>query len=613
MRLRVFRCVETKLEFRGLRLGVNSSVTLSRSLKSSPVCSLDLYGNFLRDVGTMAILQLVRGNPAITRLNLGCNDIGIDGALAIANELRTNDTLRVLELGALDSHWADNQFDSVGALAIAKALLRNESLFFLGLNNTLLFRSANRDAAELFGRMLSENIGLTHLKIGSNQLGNLGGMSFLDMAKQSSSLYALDLSSSLFGPEMGASLADFIMAVPTLTILYLQHNELSFFAVEHISEALRVSNLVVMDLENVDMSDRGAQALATALQDNIHLTSLNLCDNGLTSQSCTSLARMLKYNATLASIKLSKNPLRDEGAVLLAAALSVNDALFRIDMHSCKIGDAGFLSLCQHCGKSLTLKQLGLRDNFISSESGKAGFEAIQENHSLTRMDLRGNRIELTIVNNIKKILQRNGAESKQVEPNRLRDELYRLQHEQAKLKDAENALQAVLEKQQKSGIILSSFEAELAAIKTEEESKIRRLLEKIQEEKLKSDILAADVEKKQREFEEMTAEYDERFAELESGIAVESKTRADVEEEIAKVESETERLRSTREERVQSLKDDIKKTHAEKILLTKQSVELRQELERLRLSHNLKPSTGSPMVSPMSVKSPKKTVSRKP
>ncbi|HBC71321.1 MAG TPA: hypothetical protein DCZ38_00870, partial [Coxiellaceae bacterium] len=67
-------------------------------------------------------------NPTVTTLNLFSNDIGPEGAKALAGVLKENKTLTTLNLGS-------NNIDSEGAKALAGVLKVNTTLTTLDLEN----------------------------------------------------------------------------------------------------------------------------------------------------------------------------------------------------------------------------------------------------------------------------------------------------------------------------------------------------------------------------------------------------------------------------------------------------------------------------------------------
>ncbi|GIQ86727.1 hypothetical protein KIPB_008632, partial [Kipferlia bialata] len=126
------------MRLRSSRLGVNAAIALAKRLDGVPIAKLDLYDNLIRDVGCMAVLKLCQTTPHISHLNLGANDIGSEGALAIAEEMSRNRTICSLELGSIAKSFHSNYLDSISTAALASALVDNGVLKYLGLRGNVI-------------------------------------------------------------------------------------------------------------------------------------------------------------------------------------------------------------------------------------------------------------------------------------------------------------------------------------------------------------------------------------------------------------------------------------------------------------------------------------------
>jgi hypothetical protein len=97
-------CSRTTFKFVNGGAGVHSTACLVKWLTRPgvdvTVNRVNLHGNLIRDLGAKAVLKLLEAVPSITSLNIGCNDISHDGAIAIAHELKSNMTLRTLIVGS---------------------------------------------------------------------------------------------------------------------------------------------------------------------------------------------------------------------------------------------------------------------------------------------------------------------------------------------------------------------------------------------------------------------------------------------------------------------------------------------------------------------------------
>jgi hypothetical protein len=89
----------------------------------------------------------------------------------------------------------------------------------------------------------------------------------------------------------------------------------------------------------------GVTALASGLQTNTTLTSLNLEFNGIGTAGATALATALQTNTTLTSLDLGGNDIGDAGATALATALQTNTTLTELILYGNNICDAAEAAL----------------------------------------------------------------------------------------------------------------------------------------------------------------------------------------------------------------------------------------------------------------------------
>ena len=87
-----------------------------------------------------------------------------------------------------------------------------------------------------------------------------------------------------------------------------------------------------VDLVNNNISEEGAQALATALMTNTTVTSVDLGINIIDAEGAQALATALMTNTTVTHVDLVNNSIGAEGAQALVTALSTNMTLRKLTM-----------------------------------------------------------------------------------------------------------------------------------------------------------------------------------------------------------------------------------------------------------------------------------------
>jgi Ran GTPase-activating protein (RanGAP) involved in mRNA processing and transport len=107
------------------------------------------------------------------------------------------------------------------------------------------------------------------------------------------------------------------------------------------------ASLTFFDLDNDDIDDVGATALARALQVNKSLTVVSLNGNKIGDKGAAELAKVLRVKTPLQELYLHGNKIGDVGATTLAKALQFNNCLAVIDLQDNNIGDEGTMRLLE--------------------------------------------------------------------------------------------------------------------------------------------------------------------------------------------------------------------------------------------------------------------------
>ncbi|CAF1508664.1 unnamed protein product [Didymodactylos carnosus] len=128
-------------------------------LRSNDTTSLNIGGNNISDAGAKAIAEALKTNQTLTALGINSNNISAEGAKAIAEALKTNKTLTVLGINS-------NNISAEGAKAIAEALKTNKTLTALDINSNNISDAGAKAIAEA----LKTNQTLTKLLLFPDQV-----------------------------------------------------------------------------------------------------------------------------------------------------------------------------------------------------------------------------------------------------------------------------------------------------------------------------------------------------------------------------------------------------------------------------------------------------------
>ena len=149
----------------------NASLSLQGMLFSCPqLKNICLSNNELGDLGVAA---LARGlsNPrcGVKEMDLCCNNIGVNGSVALAQMLKINKTLTTLNLSF-------NEIGDDGASALAASLVRNRTLQGLNLKRC----GITNQGAQRIAQHLEKMHGLKELILASNKITTQGYVALLD-------------------------------------------------------------------------------------------------------------------------------------------------------------------------------------------------------------------------------------------------------------------------------------------------------------------------------------------------------------------------------------------------------------------------------------------------
>lgn len=147
----------------------------------------------LSDEGLAATAKFVRDNPFVKHLDLRGNDIQARGVTSLANGMKTNRSLRSVNL-----KWNSIGKDNSGVAALCEVLKGNLTIKLVDLRNNHIDSEGARHIAE----MLKTNSTITHLDLSWNDLRGEGGVALLDGLKRNQSLVDFQLSGSKAGEEV---------------------------------------------------------------------------------------------------------------------------------------------------------------------------------------------------------------------------------------------------------------------------------------------------------------------------------------------------------------------------------------------------------------------------
>ncbi|XP_059817167.1 NACHT, LRR and PYD domains-containing protein 3-like [Hypanus sabinus] len=234
------------------------------------------------------------------------------------------------------------------------------------------------------------------LRLGMNDLGD-SGMKLVSAALRYpeckiQKLWLIDVGLTDSGAE---DLPSALSTNPSLTELDLSNNKLGDSGVKLVSAALRNPECKIQKLElrDVGLTDSGAEDLVSALSTNPSLTELDLSNNKLGDSGVKLVSAALRNpECKIQKLGLRNVDLTDSGAEDLASALSTNPSLTELYLSNNKLGDSGVkLVSAALRNPECKIQKLGLRGVGLTDSGAEDLVSALSTNPSLTVLYLGSN------------------------------------------------------------------------------------------------------------------------------------------------------------------------------------------------------------------------------
>ena len=421
----VFQALAEHLQLKVIDLS-NNSITgeVAKDLaiiitNNSNLEELCLSDNDLKSSASV-ILQALKNNSQLKKLNLNSNSMSGKVAEDLANVIRSNSGLEQLYL-------SDNNLKS-SAIVILQALKDNSQLKFLNLNSNNMTGKVAEDLANV----IRNNSGLEQLCLSDNNLKS-SAIVILQALKDNSQLKILNLNNNNMSEKVAEDLANVIRNNSGLEQLYLSDNGLKSSA-SIILQALRDnSQLKSLNLNNNNMSGKVVEDLADVIRNNsvleqlclsdndfklsaivilkalknvYKLKILNLNNNNMTTKIVQHLANVIKNNACLKQLFLSNNDLKTSAIVILRV-LKDNSQLKILDLSKNKMTGQVSEDLANVIETKLGLEQLYLSHNDLKA-SAIVILQALKGNRHLEILDLNNNNMTEQVLKDLTNVIKNN-------------------------------------------------------------------------------------------------------------------------------------------------------------------------------------------------------------
>jgi Ran GTPase-activating protein (RanGAP) involved in mRNA processing and transport len=373
-------------------LRVNGGLT-SLDLSYNMLCGVTTFGHGTYTAeGITSIAEALRVNGGLTKLSLAKNKLGEEGTKFLCDALVGNNTLKELDLSG-DSSFrgtSSNIGGTAGAKRVANLLLVNGGLTRVDVrHNNIAGDGAAQLAAAVLGNFKIEMFNEIPIK-----------------EMRADSFTKLDLKEKGVGVEGGMAVAGLMPVMGGLTKMSLAGNQLEEEGTKAICEALE-QNKTLKELDirgnrhgNIGES-AGAKHVAKMLGVNGGLTALDLSSNDLKDEGVSAVCEAIQSNkeTKLTSLNFKNIGIGPVGANAVAAMVAVTGGLTRMSLARNKLGEEGTKAICEALEQNKTLTELDLSGTIGSNIGGAAGAKHVADmlrvNGALTVANLLGNHLDL--------------------------------------------------------------------------------------------------------------------------------------------------------------------------------------------------------------------------
>ena len=208
----------------------------------------------------------------------------------------------------------------------------------------------------------------------------------------------LGLQNNNISDEAANALAAAIKSNNSLEKLWLSGNHLGssiIIVIDALKEISTLKELAVND--NKNRSEKLFLPLVSVITQNKLIEKLRLSDNNLNDHAAIQIARSLYKSSKLKCVNLQNNNITEKAAKALASVISHNPRLQELCLGNNQL-NLGVMKIATALQNISSLKFLGLQNNNISDEAANTLAAAIKSNNSLEKLWLSGNHLGSSMV-----------------------------------------------------------------------------------------------------------------------------------------------------------------------------------------------------------------------
>lgn len=400
-----------ELDLTNVQGSYNVFSRVSRFIRQySKIYSLKFFANLNKDIGMQRILQILKTNPKIKVIDIGCNDLS-DESASLLTDIITMTNVRSLQLGKKGRSLSMNRFTRDGVTQMLETLAMKNSLVCLGISGIGSIKQKKThnfiEYSSLLGKVIANCPRISTLDISECGLCATDLDPLVEGFNKNKTLRHVSISDNPF-----VNCADLVGAITSnkrLRYLDISNAGVTGEGVDQLCKSIEDElQLIYLNISNNPVGPNGISDLFETLQNNIYLTSLSVSGTGADETIGAQLVHFLTNNTVIHDLDLSKNNVCDDIAEILGQTMDKQVSLKELNISSCRISDKGAISLAKALRSNTELKRLYLRDNFLTRNAGFILVDILKENHTITVLDLASNQIDIFSNEIIKTFCQRN-------------------------------------------------------------------------------------------------------------------------------------------------------------------------------------------------------------
>ena len=470
----------------------------------------DLSDGFFGIYSIKFLIDILKNEDRITRLNLSKNNIGDQGVELLCTSLKNSKSLISLDLSS-------NSISHIGGNIIFKTFINQQSIINLdlsshegvnrnrltskGLNNIFEFLKKNlfveklnlsgnslkNVGCNLIFKGLNNNITLKELSIGNNDITEKGlkqGLKYINNSK----LIALNLSGNSIKNEGIILFVNNLRHFHELRSLNISNCNIEYKGFKELLKVLQnVRRIESLDISNNKLNSEKFEELKTYFT-SFGLKYLNLSRCHLGDESSFYLGECLLVNETIKKLNISNNKITDNGFKSFVKLLSNNNIIEHLDLSCNLISDETAIEFIKNAEFNISLKYLNLYDNQIKNDIGGVIMNILNKNKTLNKINLLFNRVQLKTIEEINEKLKMNNI----IERKKIIPEIERsIQSLEFNPKEFEIITKKIITKKEKEKLIMRKIKEEQKyydKLKKKENKLVKKKEEELKnvEEKLK-------------------------------------------------------------------------------------------------------------------------------